>query len=80
MLGRAGRHPSAFVENGSVVGAPQAEWSAITHTQVPAYMGRRHLQHALATAIGIGHDTDTDTVAAELVEMATLAVSRGLVK
>lgn len=51
--------PSAFTENGWVVGALQAAWSAITHTPVPEPMPCRHLQDALATAIGIGHDTDT---------------------
>lgn len=53
------RPPSAFTENGWVVGALQAAWSAITHTPVPDVMPCRHLQDALATAIGIGHDTDT---------------------
>ncbi len=53
------RPPSAFAENGWVVGALQAAWSAITHTSVPEAMPCRHLQDALATAIGIGHDTDT---------------------
>lgn len=51
--------PSTFTTNGWVVGAVQAAWSAITHTPVPDGMPCRHLQHALATAIGIGHDTDT---------------------
>lgn len=53
------RPPSVFAENGWVVGALQAAWSAITHTPVPDAVPCRHLQHALATAIGIGHDTDT---------------------
>lgn len=53
------RTPSAFTENGWVIGALQAAWSAITHTPVPEPMPCRHLQDALANAIGIGHDTDT---------------------
>lgn len=51
--------PSTFTENGWVVGALQAAWSAITHTVVPDLVPCRHLQDALAAAIGIGHDTDT---------------------
>ncbi|MFN8108177.1 MAG: ADP-ribosylglycohydrolase family protein [Nocardioidaceae bacterium] len=51
--------PEVFTENGWVVGALQAAWSAIRHTPVPDEMPCLHLQHALATAIGIGHDTDT---------------------
>lgn len=51
--------PSRFVENGWVVGALQAAWSSIVHTPVPDVMPCRHLQHALATGVGIGHDTDT---------------------
>ena len=51
--------PEVFTENGWVVGALQAAWSAIQHTPVPDEMPCLHLQHALATAIGIGHDTDT---------------------
>ncbi|MFC6154806.1 ADP-ribosylglycohydrolase family protein [Nocardioides yefusunii] len=59
--------PSAFTSNAWVVGALQAAWSAIVHTPVPGGStgdvpdGMRclHLQDALATAIGIGHDTDT---------------------
>jgi hypothetical protein len=42
-----------------VVGALQAAWSAIVHTPVPDDQPCRHLQSSLATAIGIGHDTDT---------------------
>ena len=53
------RDASAFTENAWVVGAMQAAWSAITHTDVPDDDPQRHLQLALATAIGIGHDTDT---------------------
>ena len=51
--------PSAFTQNGWVVGALQAAWSAITHTDIPERLPCRHLQDSLATAIGIGHDTDT---------------------
>jgi len=53
------KDPKAFHQNGWVVGALQAAWSAITHTPVPQLMPCRHLQDALAVAIGIGHDTDT---------------------
>ena len=55
----ASKEPSVFTENGWVVGAMQAAWSAIVHTPVPDDFECRHLQTALATAIGIGHDTDT---------------------
>ncbi|MBF4160817.1 ADP-ribosylglycohydrolase family protein [Nocardioides acrostichi] len=51
--------PSRFTQNAWVVGALQAAWSAIVHTPVPGDLPCRHLQDALATAIGIGHDTDT---------------------
>lgn len=51
--------PSRFAPNGWVVAALQAAWSAIHHTPVPAHDPGRHLGDALATAIGIGHDTDT---------------------
>lgn len=51
--------PTTFGRNGYVVTALQAAWSAIQHTSVPADLPCRHLQDALATAIGIGHDTDT---------------------
>ncbi len=51
--------PGSFTQNGWVVGALQAAWSAITHTPVPADVPCRHLQDALGTAIRIGHDTDT---------------------
>jgi len=54
-----GNPPSTFEQNGWVVGAMQAAWSAIVHTPVPEVMPCRHLQDSLATAIGIGHDTDT---------------------
>jgi ADP-ribosyl-[dinitrogen reductase] hydrolase len=60
VLGEAEANPpSTFVQNGWVVGALKAAWSAIVHTSVPDVMPCRHLQHSLATAIGIGHDTDT---------------------
>lgn len=52
--------PTAFSRNGWVVTAFQAAWSAIVHTPVPSGgMPCAHLPAALATAIGIGHDTDT---------------------
>jgi ADP-ribosylglycohydrolase len=51
--------PSRFIENGWVVGAMQAAWSAIVHTPVSQVLPCRHLQDSLATAIGIGNDTDT---------------------
>ncbi|KRF11027.1 ADP-ribosylglycohydrolase family protein [Nocardioides sp. Soil796] len=51
--------PGTFVTNGWVVGAMQAAWSSITRTPVADEMPNRHLQDALATAIGIGNDTDT---------------------
>ncbi|WP_370892321.1 ADP-ribosylglycohydrolase family protein [Janibacter sp. GXQ6167] len=53
------REPEFFSGNGFVVVALQAAWSAIWHTPVPPEDPRRHLEDALATAIGIGHDTDT---------------------
>ena len=51
--------PGRFRPNGWVVAALQAAWSAIHHTPIPAEAPERHLQDALATAIGIGDDTDT---------------------
>lgn len=51
--------PKSFTPNGYVVTALQAAWSAIRHTPVPADMPCLHLQDVLATAIGIGNDTDT---------------------
>lgn len=51
--------PSRFTQNGWVVGALQAAWSAITHTPVPDDRPCRQLQTALGQAIGVGHDTDT---------------------
>lgn len=53
------RPPSNLSDNGWVVGALQAAWSAIVQTPVPEQLPCTHLQHALTTAIGIGHDTDT---------------------
>ena len=57
--------PGTFSPNGWTVTALQAAWSAIVHTPVPELdpsVGSfpcQQLQHALHTAIGIGHDTDT---------------------
>lgn len=57
--------PSEFTGNGFVVTALQAAWSAITHTPVPdddpaaGSYACQHFADSLATAIGIGHDTDT---------------------
>jgi ADP-ribosylglycohydrolase len=52
--------PERFRPNGWVVGALQAAWSAIVHTPVPTDLpAGRHLVDSLATAIGIGDDTDT---------------------
>lgn len=51
--------PGRFRPNGWVVTAFQAAWSAIVHAPVPAEDPPRHLQDALAVAIGIGDDTDT---------------------
>ena len=51
--------PTDFRNNGWAVGALQAAWSAIVHTPEPEVMPCRQLQVALATAIGIGNDTDT---------------------
>lgn len=55
-----GRNPTAaFRPNGWVVTALQAAWASIHQTPVPAEDPRRHLEEALATVSGIGHDTDT---------------------
>ena len=51
--------PSRFRPNGWAVTALQAAWAAIVQTPVPDTDPRRHLEDALATAIGIGDDTDT---------------------
>jgi ADP-ribosylglycohydrolase len=53
------QEPGTFAQNAWVIGALQAAWSAISHTPVPHHDAAHHLQDALATAIGIGHDTDT---------------------
>lgn len=54
------RSPGDFNPNGWVVAAFQAAWSAVSQTPVPPGAdGCRHFADALATAIGIGHDTDT---------------------
>lgn len=53
------RPPSAFANNAWAVGALQSAWSAITHTPVPETDPCRHLSDSLATAVRIGHDTDT---------------------
>src|SRR5271166_5844255 len=57
--------PSAFANNGWVVEALQAAWSAIATTPVPAddpasgVFGADHLRLALDAAVRSGHDTDT---------------------
>ena len=52
--------PGRFNPNGWAVSALQAAWSAIVHTPVPTDRPpSEHLAGALATAIGIGNDTDT---------------------
>lgn len=51
--------PGTFTGNGYVVVALQASWAAIAQTPVPPDAPWRHVEDALATAIGIGHDTDT---------------------
>lgn len=53
------RDPGRFRPNGWAVTALQAAWAAIVHTPVPDTDPRRHLEDTLATAIGIGDDTDT---------------------
>lgn len=67
--------PAAFVTNGWVVGALQAAWSAITHTPVPSDVPCRHLPDALATAIGIGRDTDTVAAIADALLEARWGVA-----
>lgn len=55
-----GRAPGRFRPNGWAVTALQAAWSAIVHTTIPTDgHACRHLVDGLATAIGIGDDTDT---------------------
>lgn len=52
--------PSTFRANGSAMGAFQAAWASIVQTPVPTSgPACKHLTDALATAIRIGHDTDT---------------------
>ena len=51
--------PGRFNSNSWVETAFQAAWSAIHHTPIPAEDPGQHLADALATAIGIGDDTDT---------------------
>lgn len=52
--------PSSFTDNAWSVGALQAAWSAITHTDVPSDAPEcGHVSDALTTAIRIRHDTDT---------------------
>lgn len=51
--------PGRFTPNGFVVTALQAAHAAVTQTPVPDDQPCRHLQHALESAVRIGHDTDT---------------------
>ncbi|MEU0489923.1 ADP-ribosylglycohydrolase family protein [Nocardiopsis sp. NPDC006139] len=57
--------PHTFPNNGYVVSALQAAWSAITRTPVPAnnpakgVFAADHLRLALEAAVRAGHDTDT---------------------
>jgi ADP-ribosyl-[dinitrogen reductase] hydrolase len=57
--------PSSFANNGWVVAALQAAWSAIATTPVPVddpaagVFRAEHLQLALDSAVRAGHDTDT---------------------
>lgn len=52
--------PGRFRPNGWAVTALQAAWSAVVHTPVPTDdHACRHFAQSLATAIGIGDDTDT---------------------
>lgn len=57
--------PATFENNGWVVQALQAAWSAITHTALPANtpptgtFPAQHLQLALEAAVRGGRDTDT---------------------
>ena len=58
-------HPAGFENNGWVVQALQAAWSAITHTPIPAEdpaqstFPAQHLQLGLEAAVRGGRDTDT---------------------
>ncbi|MEY9211595.1 ADP-ribosylglycohydrolase family protein [Thermobifida halotolerans] len=65
-LDEAEHHPPhTFTDNGFVVRALQAAWSAITRTPVPEHrpadgvFAAQHLQHALEAAARAGGDTDT---------------------
>jgi ADP-ribosyl-[dinitrogen reductase] hydrolase len=57
--------PSSFADNGWVVAAMQAAWSAIATTPVPvddpaaSVFGANRLRLALDAAVRAGHDTDT---------------------
>src|SRR4029077_12827820 len=57
--------PSDFANNGWVVAALQAAWSAIAHTPVPeddtasGTFRADHLRRALDAAVRCGNDTDT---------------------
>ncbi|GAB93037.1 ADP-ribosylglycohydrolase family protein [Gordonia rhizosphera] len=51
--------PKSFTRNGFTVTALQAATAAVLQTPEPTGMSCRHLQDALYTAVGIGHDTDT---------------------
>jgi ADP-ribosylglycohydrolase len=59
MLEAENKPPVAFPDNGWVVHAFQAAWSAITTTAVPAHDPKSHLRLALENAVRAGHDTDT---------------------
>ena len=65
-LGEAEEHPPAhFANNGWIVAALQAAWSAIVRTTTPeqdpaaGVFAAQHLQHALEAAVRGGRDTDT---------------------
>ena len=51
--------PATFHENGFVVTALQAAWSAIRHTAAASSPTCLHFQHALHAAVRVGNDTDT---------------------
>ncbi len=51
--------PHEIANNGWVVAALQAAWSAIVRTPVPAEAPSRHFAHALEAAVRSGADTDT---------------------
>jgi len=65
-LDEAESHPPAhFANNGWIVAALQAAWSAIMRTPIPELdpaagsFPAQHLQHALEAAVRAGNDTDT---------------------